>query len=418
MLTDTHIKAAIKAGQSRRLIDGQGKGTGRLVLAVKPASGRVIAEWYAQQIIGGKRRLKKLGSYPTMSLAAARERFRDEYAGLIEQRKNIKAQAIKRAGSVGDLFDAYSNFLLHHRKKHKDPARMLKAAAEFFGPTRKANEITTDDITDFVRPIYQRGAKRMADHVRGYIRAAYSWAIRAQNDYRSDTADRRFDLRINPAAGIPTEPKVSGDRWLEVHELRAFVRWLDNYQPIPGKRPVWPHNLICLRLMCMLGQRVTEITMLRAEQYNRFRQCLEWADTKTGRAHVLPLPPLAIKLLESIEPNEHGWYFPSKEQPESPTHYLRVQNITRDYVLRNKLQDFSPRDFRRTFKTLAGFAGLTKMERDLLQNHARGDISSRHYDRYDYLEEKRAAMERWGRWWDEHIEGEPQQVVVTIKGTG
>lgn len=47
------------------------------------------------------------------------------------------------------------------------------------------------------------------------------------------------------------------------------------------------------------------------------------------------------------------------------------------------------RDMRRTFKTLAGKAGLTQEIRDRLQNHARFDVSSRHYDRYSYMDEKR-----------------------------
>jgi hypothetical protein len=44
--------------------------------------------------------------------------------------------------------------------------------------------------------------------------------------------------------------------------------------------------------------------------------------------------------------------------------------------------------------------------RDRLQNHARGgDVSSRHYDRYDYLLEKRAAMARWSTYLDRIIAG-------------
>ena len=34
--------------------------------------------------------------------------------------------------------------------------------------------------------------------------------------------------------------------------------------------------------------------------------------------------------------------------------------------------------------------------RDRLQNHVKtSDVSTRHYDRYDYLTERRAAMQRW-----------------------
>jgi integrase len=58
---------------------------------------------------------------------------------------------------------------------------------------------------------------------------------------------------------------------------------------------------------------------------------------------------------------------------------------------------FTPKCLRRTWKTLAGDAGLSKDDRDELQNHAKkSDVSSRHYDRYDALRERRAAMAKWG----------------------
>lgn len=416
MLTDSIIKHAIKAQRSRILADGCGRGTGRLTLRIRPAKGRVIAEWYVQQFMGERRQFRKIGSYPALSLAEARRTFDEEFSGLIAQGKNIKSSKTRKSGSVADLFGSYVAFLKAERKTFKDSERVLRYAAAAFGESRKANEVTTEEVIDFLRPIFQRGSKIAADRARGTIRAAYSWAMKAQNDYRH-TNERVFDLRYNPAEAIPTEPKTKGDRWLEASELREFIRWIDTYKPFEGKREIMHSNLLCLKLACMLGQRVSEITTLRAEQYNRMRRCLEWQDTKSGRAHVLPLPPQAVRLIESIQPNEHGWFFPSKDDPKRPTHYLRLQAITRHYVLRNDKPRFSPRDFRRTFKTLAGFAGISKTDRDRLQNHAQGDISSRHYDRYDYLEEKKAAMDRWSEWWRDNIENEPQVVVVKMKGS-
>ena len=42
-----------------------------------------------------------------------------------------------------------------------------------------------------------------------------------------------------------------------------------------------------------------------------------------------------------------------------------------------------------------GELGIAKDVRDRLQNHAYMDVSAKHYDRYDYMAEKRAAAERW-----------------------
>jgi integrase len=55
------------------------------------------------------------------------------------------------------------------------------------------------------------------------------------------------------------------------------------------------------------------------------------------------------------------------------------------------------RDLRRTFKTLARKAGVPNEIRDRLQNHALQDVSSKNYDRWSYMPEKRAGMARWDR---------------------
>lgn len=55
------------------------------------------------------------------------------------------------------------------------------------------------------------------------------------------------------------------------------------------------------------------------------------------------------------------------------------------------------RDLRRTWKTLAGKAGVPKEIRDRLQNHALQDVSSKNYDRWTYMPEKRAGMELWNK---------------------
>jgi len=44
-------------------------------------------------------------------------------------------------------------------------------------------------------------------------------------------------------------------------------------------------------------------------------------------------------------------------------------------------------------KTIMGRLGVSKEIRDRLQNHALSDVSSRHYDRYDYLVEKKQGLD-------------------------
>lgn len=70
-LTDTAIRQALKrvemSGKQENLADGEGRGTGRLVLVLKAMPKRVTADWMAQQWRDGKRTKKKIGSYPRLS---------------------------------------------------------------------------------------------------------------------------------------------------------------------------------------------------------------------------------------------------------------------------------------------------------------------------------------------------------------
>lgn len=42
-----------------------------------------------------------------------------------------------------------------------------------------------------------------------------------------------------------------------------------------------------------------------------------------------------------------------------------------------------------------GGIGVSEELSDRIQNHALQDVSSKHYDRYDYLPEKRKALGSW-----------------------
>jgi hypothetical protein len=93
-LTDGMIRHAIKRVEKSRkqseLTDGEGRGTGRLVLFLKPTSTRVTAEWMARQWRDGKRTKSKIGSYPAVSLSQARDIFQRDFADLISKGSSIK----------------------------------------------------------------------------------------------------------------------------------------------------------------------------------------------------------------------------------------------------------------------------------------------------------------------------------------
>lgn len=393
-LTDRSIQHALKRVEQRQkqenLADGEGRGTGRLVLVLKPMPTRVTADWMAQQWRDGKRTKKKIGAYPSMSLREAREIFSRDFANVIQKGRSIKIATDTRPGTVADLFHGYvANLKDAGKPSWKETEKGLNKIADTLGRNRLAREIEPEEIVELIRPIYERGARSMADHIRCYIHAAYSWGMKSDNDYRN-TSPRRFRISFNPASGIPTEPKVQGTRWLTEEEFVQLYRWLE----CPDT-PVTPSYLRAMQVLMLTGQRVEEIARLHVDQWDAEERIIDWSTTKNLQPHAVPVPSLAAELIESIKPNEHGWFFPSAKDPSKPVSHGTLYSFVWRQRDRGVIPYVTNRDLRRTFKTLAGKAGVPKEIRDRLQNHALQDVSSKNYDRWNYMPEKRAGMTKW-----------------------
>jgi integrase len=291
---------------------------------------------------------------------------------------------------VADLFEAYvENLKGLDKSSWLDAKANLNKAADVLGRNHLARDIGPDDVLGVLRPIYERGKRSMADHMRSYIRSAYSWGLKSEHDYRS-ASPRRFKLVHNPAAGIPTEPKVVGVRWLREDEFARLYRWLE----CPNA-PVHPPYTRAVRILMLTGQRVEEIAALHVDQWDAKERVIDWSKTKNGKPHAIPVPPIAAELIESIVPNEFGWFFPSAKDPSKPVSAGTLYSFMWRQRERGVIPVVTNRDLRRTWKTLAGKAGVPKEIRDRLQNHILQDVSSKSYDRWSYMPEKRAGMAKW-----------------------
>ncbi|AFK54009.1 integrase family protein [Tistrella mobilis KA081020-065] len=346
----------------------------------------------AQQWRDGRRFKRKIGSYPSTSLAQARELFKRDFADAIQKGRSIKIAGDTRPGTVADLFEGYVKALKAAGKPSwKETEKGLNKVADTLGRNRPAREIEPEEIVEVIRPIYDRGSRAMADHVRSYIHAAYSWGMKSEHDYRSATP-RRFRLVYNPASGIPTEPKVQGTRWLDEDEFVRLYRWLE----CPDV-PVHPSYPRAVQLIMLTGQRVEEIARLHVDQWDAAERIIDWSKTKNLQPHAVPVPSIAAELIESIKPNAHGWFFPSAKDPSKPVSHGTLYSFVWRQRDRGVIPFATNRDLRRTWKTLAGKAGVPKEIRDRIQNHALQDVSSKNYDRWNYMPEKRAGMRRWDK---------------------
>lgn len=105
-----------------------------------------------------------------------------------------------------------------------------------------------------------------------------------------------------------------------------------------------------------------------------------------------PLRCRRSPLIESIKPNKYLWCFPSAMDPPKPESHGTLYSFVWRPRDRGVIPYATNRDLRRTFKTLAGKAGVSKEIRDRLQH-----VNSKNYDRWRYMPKKRAGMAKWNK---------------------
>ena len=77
-----------------------------------------------------------------------------------------------------------------------------------------------------------------------------------------------------------------------------------------------------------------------------------------------------------------------------------VKEIADDMLRENELREgFELRDLRRTCETMMAALRISSDIRAQIQSHGLGGVQARHYDRHNYMEEKRDALEKWVRIW-------------------
>jgi hypothetical protein len=157
-----------------------------------------------------------VSTYPTLTLARARELAREALRGATEGRDVAAERKQARERTFGTLADTY---LEQHAKRHKrswrDDARMIRIELRAWRDLPAAS-IRRADVRDLLEAIVQRGAPVLANRVLALVRKIFNFAV-----------DREW-VEANPAAKMARPgAEQSRDRVLTPDELRAVWRWLD-----------------------------------------------------------------------------------------------------------------------------------------------------------------------------------------------
>lgn len=363
------------------------------------------------RVVGATQRKLTLCRCADMPPDRARDLARKMFAEVAEGKDPAAAKAAARAPKEKDprtvekLFKAYVAWMKAAGKASAgEVERMLlkskrvQCAADALGRDTPARDVTTEQILKHVASYFDRGFPGAADKARSYIGSAYSWAIGSANDY---TVKQRQDwgITVNPAAAIKRDQDATteGERALDAAELRKL--WDATFEDFTEDTGA------CVRVIAAVGQRVQETLRLAGREVDLEQRLWNMPAEKTkGRKHplVIPLPEVIIPTLRrQIEKYGDAELFPSRPHGEEDQMDHRAINraIRRWLDLEdNDMPHFTTRDLRRTWKTRTGEAGIDRFVRDLIQQHAKNDTGSKHYDKWAYLPQKREAMDTWSRW--------------------
>ncbi|MGR2667331.1 tyrosine-type recombinase/integrase [Vibrio campbellii] len=391
--------------------DGRTRGTGRLDIKVMSSGNKSFVFRYYQE---SQRRFIQLGRFPALSLIDARAKSH-EYGLMLKQGLDPKTELFlaekkreaerreeESKGSVELLFKSYTN---HMKKDGKRTYRAVLAALEkevypFISPKTKACDVKTADLINILAHMIRRGADTQSNRVRSYLHAAFNYGLSHDNDPANYLEEAKFGLAFNPVSAIPKQKSAErvGERYFSFPELYQFLK--DVEFDLVGVRASQTMRVLILLCFHTGGQRPYELASAQWTAINWQEKTFLIVPelSKNGRSHLVPLTDTALQLLKRLrdESSDSPFIFP--HQTDNTAH-LRMgslsQAVARYRQDHPEFEHFIARDFRRTCKTLMGEIGISKTLRDRLQNHALNDVSSKHYDHYEYLEEKRHALLLW-----------------------
>ena len=403
--------------KSERLDNG-----GSLIIWNKKRATGGSKEFYFRKILKEGSEINiKIGSYPSIKLVQARKKANelssqasgtDNIKFQLEEEKRLKVAAEQTAirerarldnlGTLQQLFEAYRD-----RMEAEDRSSYAKVFASLeryvLKPyphlaNQKANLITADDVKHILQAMYDRGITTTLNRTRGDLHAAFNVGLTYDHDITVQRSSPLcFDISSNPVAKIKKIQKFERvlERNLNTEELRIVWGACCQYM-----NPVYAS---LLKVMICTGFHPVELLRLSSTDIITDEKAIYMTQTKSSTPNLILLNKYAWEEIQTRlnGPSANNLLFPSRVSNPKSDDYDRASVLSNQVAaLRSNLpiESFTPRDIRRTVKTLMGKAGISKTMRDRMQNHATTDVSGKHYDRYDYLPEKRVAMKAWELW--------------------
>jgi integrase len=360
--------------------------------------------WVAQYRVAGKSVMETVATIAELpSLKDARSQAmksklaaRDGQNPVAEKR--AKKQAEKKPDTFAEVFDRYVREYCRRNLRASTLHETERAFAHDILPTLGKRPLVEIKRGDLERLLDKKASTRdrsikgitggagvMANRNLAKLKTFFRWCVRKEL------------ITVNPALAIDKLVKeVPRDRVLEDEEIVAVWHASETlgypYEPV-------------IKLLLLTGQRRSEVTDMHWAELNLGKR--QWTipreRAKNNRAHVVHLSPLAFQIIDAI-PDTSDFVF-SVNGKAAPTGFAtlkpKLDKLVSD-LLGHEPQPWVIHDLRRTVASGMAQIRVPPHVLDRILNHTGGTIGgvAAVYNRYEYLDERRDALNTWA----EHVE--------------
>lgn len=373
---------------------------------------------------GGKQRWYTIGRHGApWTVQTAREEARRLLGDIADGGDPQGTKELERAArieptdddTVRAALDAFANRYLIKLKSAADVRRVLDKEVLPAWGARPLGRIAKRDVIELLDRIVDRGAPVQANRVLAHVRKFFNWCV------------SRDMLSHSPCVGVkaPSEEE-DRDRVLTADELRLIWAAAD---ALPY--PFGPFE----KLLLLTAQRLREVAGMTWAEVDLDAATWEIPKerAKNGQAHMVPLSPAALAVLRGIPQTSAFVFSTTGKSPISgfskakDTLDAKVLELMRkaagergeDPETVKPLPRWVFHDFRRTATTYMGQLGVPPHVADKILNHVQGTIKgvAAVYNRFQYLDERRHALDAWAARLDRIVNGTPPNVGTLANAT-
>ena len=408
-VTKRTVDAVKQAGADQFLWDEDLSGFG---LKTTPAGKKVYLLQYRLGGRGSSTRRMTIGTHGNPWTPASARDEAERLLVLVKQGKDPAADRNERRRAAVDLaFDAYvAKFLHDYGKKAWRPRTYVVAESylrRYVTPILKKKPIPLIRRSDISAVFDALPSSKVAlpRNVFAQVRKLFAWGV------------ERGDIERSPLEGFRGPAVVaSRDRVLSDDELQ--VVWL------AAGDLAYPFGTL-IQLLIATGQRREECAGISWTEVDQSRS--EWVipanRAKNRTAHNVPLNALAVAVLD-LQAKDGEW--PKKGLIFTTTGVTAVSGYSRakarlDELIakRNDHEPFAPwrlHDLRRTLATGLQRLGVRFEVTEAVLNHVSGSKSgvAGVYQRHDWKQEKRDALDAWARHVEAVVAGSDKTNVISL----